>query len=327
MPMQVSCALATSLNTPDHIVEAERLGYARAWCYDSPSLYPDVWIELALAATRTSRIGLGPAVLVPHLRHVLTNAAAIATLESLAPGRVNVAVGSGFTGRLAMGKRPMAWRQVQAYITALRSLLRGDEVEWDGTLLKLLHYEGFLASRPVEVPILVAIGGPKGQAVAEEAGDGVILTGAIGHLDSGKIKRVLQTTAGTVLEPGEDPGSERALAAAGHVAALAYHFAYENGFVSQLPRGDEFAATIDAVPEERRHLVVHEGHLIAMNAIDRQFVTGEFMAQAGIASEAAGWRERLAEMESRGVTEVVYQPAGPDIPRELHAFAAVAGLL
>lgn len=324
--MDVSCAFATSLQTPEHIAEAERLGYVRAWCYDSPPLYPDVWMELALAATRTSRIGLGPAVLVPHLRHVLTNAAAIGTLEALAPGRVSVAIGSGFTGRLAMGKRPMPWKDVRAYIAALRSLLAGDEVEWDGTVLKMLHLDGFAPPRPLAVPILVAIGGPKGLAVAEEMGDGVILTGGIGNLDAGKLKRVLQTTAGTVLEPGESAGSDRALAAAGHVAALAYHFSYENGFVGQLPNGAEYARMVEAIPAERRHLAVHEGHLIAMNAIDRRFVSGDFMAQSGVAAEAGAWRERLAEMETRGVTEVVYQPAGPDIPRELRAFAEVAGL-
>jgi 5,10-methylenetetrahydromethanopterin reductase len=324
--MDVSCAFATSLKTPEHIVEAERLGYARAWCYDSPPLYPDVWIELALAATRTNRIGLGPAVLVPHLRHVLTNAAAIATLESLAPGRVNVALGSGFTGRLAMGLRPHRWKDVAAYVTALRSLLHGDEIAWDGTVQKMIQTEDFAPPRPINVPLLVAVGGPRGLAVAEEVGDGVILTGSIGNVDAGKLKRVLQTTSGTVLEPGEDPGSQRALDAAGHVAALAYHFSYENGFVERLPGGDEYARAVEAVPAERRHLVVHEGHLIAMNEIDRRFVTGEFMAQGGIAAEAEAWRTRLAGMESRGVTEVVYQPAGPDIPRELAAFAEVAGL-
>jgi 5,10-methylenetetrahydromethanopterin reductase len=324
--LDISCDFATSLSTPDHIAEAERLGYARAWCYDSAPLYPDVWVILALAATKTSRIGLGPAVLVPHLRHVQTNAAAITTLEALAPGRVNVAIGSGFTGRLAMGLRPMPWRRVRDYVVALRSLLAGDEVEWEGTVLKMLQGEGFAPPRPIRVPMLLGVGGPKGLSVAEEVGDGVILTGSIGNVDSGKLSRVLQTTSGTVLEPGEDAGSPRALEAAGHVAALAYHFAYENGFVEQLPNGAEYKQTIDAIPPEKRHLAVHEGHLVTMNQIDRRFVTGEFLADRGLALSAEGWREKLATMEARGVTEVVYQPAGPDIPRELRAFAVVAGL-
>jgi len=324
--MDISCAFATSLETPGHIAEAERLGFRRAWCYDSPPLYPDVWMTLALAAQRTSVIGLGPCVLVPHLRHVMTNVAAIATLEALAPGRVSVAIGSGFTGRLALGQRPMSWKSVRVYVAALRALLKGEEVEWDGTVLKMLHLEGFAPARPIDVPILVAIGGPKGLAVAEELADGVVLAGTMGPLDPGRMRRILQTTTGTVLEPGESTGSERVLAAAGHAGAIAYHFAYEHGRAAQLPRGDEYARIIDAIEPERRHLAVHEGHLVAMNAIDRRFVTGEFLAQAGLAASADAWRARLSGIESRGATEVVYQPAGPDIPRELRAFAEMAGL-
>src|SRR5262245_18080128 len=123
--MDISCAFATSTDTPEHIVLAERLGYARAWCYDYPALYADVWMTLARAAERTSRIGLGPGVLIPSLRHVMTNAAATATLAQLAPGRVAVAVGAGFTGRMTLGQRSLRWRDVAAYIRALRALLRG----------------------------------------------------------------------------------------------------------------------------------------------------------------------------------------------------------
>jgi 5,10-methylenetetrahydromethanopterin reductase len=42
--------------------------------------------------------------------------------------------------------------------------------------------------------------------------------------------------------------------------------------------------------------------------------------------DADGWRARLASSEQAGVSEIVYQPAGPDIARELAVFAATAGL-
>ena len=98
--MEISCAFPSGPHVVDHIVEAERLGYERAWLFDSPALYGDIWVIAALAAQRTSRIALGPAVLVPNLRHPLTQASAIATLEQLAPGRVVVAIGTGFTDRM-----------------------------------------------------------------------------------------------------------------------------------------------------------------------------------------------------------------------------------
>src|SRR5215470_4293283 len=133
MALTLSCAFATSAESHEHARTAERLGYARAWFYDSPALYPDVWVQLCRAAERTTRIGLGPGVLVPSLRHPMVNAAAIATLASIAGAdRVAVALGSGFTGRLTMGQRPMKWSRVVEYVRVLRALLRGERCEWEG---------------------------------------------------------------------------------------------------------------------------------------------------------------------------------------------------
>src|SRR5919201_2120500 len=153
--MKLSCAFATSLASAEHAVIAERLGYARAWVYDTPQQSPDVWMVLALAAERTERIGLGPGVLVPSLRHPMVNAAATATLAALAPGRVAISFGTGFTGRRAMGYRAITWSYMDAYIRAYRGLLRGEVVEWEGVRMRMLHPPGDGAPRPVEVPIIV----------------------------------------------------------------------------------------------------------------------------------------------------------------------------
>src|ERR1700704_1624883 len=95
--MKVSSQFATSLDSPQHIAIAETLGYDRAWLHDTPQQSPDVWMMLALAAERTDRIGLGPGVLVPALRHPMVTASATAALYALAPGRVAVAFGTGFS--------------------------------------------------------------------------------------------------------------------------------------------------------------------------------------------------------------------------------------
>src|SRR5258707_6714505 len=141
--MDISCAFATSGETPAYVEFAETLGYQRAWLYDSPALYPDVWMALTRCAERTSRIGLGPGVLVPSLRHPMVNAAAIAELVGLAPGRVVVAVGSGFTGRFTLGQRPMPWRQVADYVRCLKALLAGETAEWEGAKVRMLQPPGF----------------------------------------------------------------------------------------------------------------------------------------------------------------------------------------
>src|SRR5438034_10410604 len=128
--MDISCATPTTLDSPEHVAIAEELGYKRAWFYDTPQQSPDVWMMLALAAQRTESIGLGPGVLVPSLRHPMVNAAATRMLQGLAPGRVAVAFGTGFTGRAAMGLPPLTWSFMGRYITAYRGLLRGEVVEW-----------------------------------------------------------------------------------------------------------------------------------------------------------------------------------------------------
>ena len=212
--MDVSVAFPTALSTPDDIAVAEELGYARAWIYDTPQQSPDVWMILALAAERTRRIGLGPGVLIPRLRHPMVNAAATATLAALAPGRVAVAFGTGFTGRRAMGYGAIRWSFMEAYLRAFRALLRGEVVEWEGAQMRMLHPDGHAPARPVDVPVLVGALGPKGDAVARELGDGLFVTLQLPEF-MGAYSWVPYLAWGTVLDVDEAQDSEHARAAAG----------------------------------------------------------------------------------------------------------------
>ena len=127
---KISAQFATSLSSPEHIAMAEQLGYDRAWLFDTPHESPDVWMMLALAAERTTTIGLGPGVLVPTLRHPMVNASATTALTALAPGRVAVAFGTGFAGARALGAAPTSWTYLREYVAAFRGLLTGATVTW-----------------------------------------------------------------------------------------------------------------------------------------------------------------------------------------------------
>jgi 5,10-methylenetetrahydromethanopterin reductase len=316
----LSAAFATSMDTPDHVRVAEELGYERAWLYDSPSLYPDVWAILAMAAERTSRIGLGPAVLVPSLRHPMTNAAAVATLCALAPDRVAVAIGAGFTGRYVLGQKPMRWTDVAHYVRTLKSLLRGEDAEWEGAVVSMLHPEGFGASRPIDVPILIGADGPKGLAVARELADGVFSAVNPVEGDGPEWRAVL--AFGTVLADGESPSDRRVLDAAGHGMAVAYHALYQRGgaaAVDPLPGGASWRAGVETAPPERRHLLTHEQHLVALTDRDRAALSegAALLTAISFTGSAEELRDRVAALETAGATELAYQPAGPDIPGEL----------
>ena len=217
------------------------------------------------------------------------------------------------------------------YVRVLRALLRGEESQWAGATIQMLHTPGFGASRPLDVPILIAADGPKGTAVAKELADGVF-SAYTPHREAPSFTpwRAL-LNAGTVFGDGEDLTSPRVIAALGPLAALIYHATYERGSteaVDSLPGGRAWRESIEEVPEASRHLAVHAGHLVEPNERDRGHAhdlmqLASRMSLTGSAEQVAA---KLGALASAGVTEVAYQPAGPDIPRELRALASAAGL-
>ena len=316
--MDISCAFPANSDAVEAAVLAEELGYARVWIYDSPALYHDVWVTLARIAERTERVGLGPGVLVPHLRHPMTQAAAIATLAELAPGRLAVAFGAGFTGRLAMGRPMLSRREFEGGVRQVMGLLRGEVVEVDGASTQMLHSEGYAPPRPIDVPLLVNAQGPRGQAFAREFADGI--TVSFTPVAGFEWCAVLST--GTVLEPGESPTSERAFAATAPSLAVRYHgLAARGQSLDGLPGGPEWMESIETVPEAERHLEIHRGHLVELNEHDRKALDPEQVTPAQLTGTVDQVREKLARLEGGGATELMWQPMGPDIGRELRAFA------
>jgi len=320
MAMEMSCAFATSMDSAEHVRIAESLGFKRAYLYDSPPLYSDVWMQLARAADRTERIIIGPSGLIPSNRAIMTTASAISTLVGMVgQDRVSIAVGTGMSSRLAMGKRPLRWTYVADYVSALRSLLRGEVIEWEDRPVRMLHDEGF-AVLPIEVEILLAAAGPKGIQAAKEVGDGVFggMEPVAEHFD-----RHPCLTFGTVLDPDEDPGSPRAIDAAGHFAAVTAHWGLEfGGLDDSFPNADAWMRSYSDVPEGHLHLAVHKSHLVGLNERDRPFIDGPRLTELKLALTPEAWADKLRALESAGATEVAYQPAG-DIVTELERFAKI----
>jgi 5,10-methylenetetrahydromethanopterin reductase len=320
--MELSCAFPPRPDLVELVVLAEELGYERAWVYDSPGLYGDVWMALARCADATSRIGLGPGVLVPSLRHPMVNAAATAELARLAPGRVAVAVGTGFTGRFVMGQQPMTWAATEEYLRQYVGLLRGETVQIDGAACRMIHPDGYVADRPVDIDLIVGANGPKGMAVAAALdADGVMsIFGAQEGWD-----RCALLGYGTVLDEGEPLDSARVLDAAGPGGAVVFHGMYEAGpeLLDGFEGGTEWRTAIEEFPPDERHLHTHEGHFVAMTERDAASVTPGLIAATTWTGAADELRGRLADVEAAGVSEFVYAPMGTDPARELRAFRSL----
>jgi 5,10-methylenetetrahydromethanopterin reductase len=326
--MEIGCLFPPTMDTPEHIRVAEELGYRYAYVYDSPAFLADPWMTLARAAERTSRIRIGVAVITPRLRHLVANAGAVATLCSLAPDRVDVVVGSGFTSQLMLGKAPARWAEVEAYVHGLRALLRGEDIEWDGAIVGLRYGALTGVELPVRPPILVAAHGPKGYTVAARSADGVITN--LGHHSANTgaddMRDWMILYYGTVLDEEEPLDAERVIDAAGPAATFQLHIGAQ-GLVADRPEWAAYEDRMAEIPADRRHLETHRGHLIEVTDLERPLVSADLIRQATGSGTRAEVQRSIQEIEARGVKGVLYGPMGRDIPRELTAFAVTAGLV
>src|SRR5262245_4253643 len=108
----------------------EAAGFDGAGILDSQMLSRDAFVVLGQAAAHTSRLALFPAVTNPFTRHASVLASAIQTVEELAPGRVKFVIGTGYTSASTIGRKPATLAEMRACITAVKSLLEGEEVDW-----------------------------------------------------------------------------------------------------------------------------------------------------------------------------------------------------
>jgi 5,10-methylenetetrahydromethanopterin reductase len=326
--MKISCAFPPVPETPDHIVLAESLGYTTAWVYDTPALQLDCWMTLALAGVRTENIRLGPGVLIPSLRHPMTTAAAIATLVGLVGiDRVIIGAGTGFTGRRAMGQKPLSWSDFPDMVGDIQALLRGEVVTVDGEPAQMLHWPDQAPARPIEVPWVLGVNGPRGLRAAAAANCGVFTSRPSPDADYRALDDVILLGFGTILDEDETVQSPRAIKTAGPGVAVAYHAFLEqkDPRLEGFPNADRFLELANALPSETRHLDLHAGHLTELNAIDQEVISGDALHITPLTCHAAELPGRLHKLADQGVTEVSFQPMG-DVERELRAFAEAAGL-
>jgi 5,10-methylenetetrahydromethanopterin reductase len=85
--------------------------------------------------------------------------------------------------------------------------------------------------------------------------------------------------------------------------------------------------TINATPPQDRHFAVHDQHLIALNRADTAAWTAgswKGVTATTLTGTADDVGRRVRELSAQYVTEIIYQPTGPDIPGELEAFYAAA---
>src|SRR5262249_8205813 len=266
--MDFGIALAPAAESWKTVQRAEQLGFSHAWLYDTQLLCADVFVALALAAANTRRITIGPGVLVPSNRIAPVAANGLASLNKLAPGRIALGIGTGFTARLTMGQGPIKLSALREYLRVVRGMLRGETVEWIDEharphKIRFLNPEAGLIDIDAPVPVHLSAFAPKARALAARECEGwmnfvTVVPMALYELEemkascaaAGRAPETLYKTGftlGCVLRPGEDAGSPRARAQAGPLAVVLFH-----GVIEGTIKGTILPAELPAAAEGDR---------------------------------------------------------------------------
>jgi alkanesulfonate monooxygenase SsuD/methylene tetrahydromethanopterin reductase-like flavin-dependent oxidoreductase (luciferase family) len=336
--MDLGICVASHIGDIDYIVRAEELGYSHAWLADSQMLWSDCYATLALAADRTSHINLGTGVAVSGTRPAPVNAAGIATINALAPGRTFFGVGTGNTARRVMGLPPQRIREFEQYLQVLAPLLKGEEADYEFAgehhLIRHIMPKNGFVNFDDPIPLYISGFGPKSLALAGKYGDGAVMgathasgLGSMWHMVEAGAREVGRNlepggdyyttalTAMVVLDDGEAIDSERVKAECGAMAMAAVHYSYDQfrNFGHQPPNQlagiwDDYTAMLEAVPVERRHQRIHAGHNCWVMPEEEKFLTPDVLSASSMIGTRHDLIGRLGELAAAGLNQVMILP-------------------
>ena len=111
--------------------ELEAAGWDGLLVVDSQNLSGDPYVALAMAATATTRLGLGTGVTNCVTRHASVTACAIASVQRIANGRAVLGIGRGDSALAHLGRAPARLAAFARYLRQLRAYLAGEAVAFD----------------------------------------------------------------------------------------------------------------------------------------------------------------------------------------------------
>lgn len=198
---------------PDHSItrhvdltrRAEAVGFTYGWVFDSHVLWREAYTLLTLMGTATERMRLGTCVTNPATREPTVTASALATLQEITGGRMELGIGRGDSARRVLGKAPTSMAMLEEAALVIRDLVEGRGVEYEGAWLELTW-----APRDTRLPLWIAGYGPKALELAGRIADGIMLQFADPDLIAWMVAQVRDAAR----KAGRDPAAIRVMAAA-----------------------------------------------------------------------------------------------------------------
>ena len=294
-------------------LQAEAAGFDYMWFADSHVLWSDVYTQMAVCLDHTRKLRVGPLVTNPRVRDWSVAASIFARLVQIGDGRLDVAVGRGDSSVRVMGQKPTTLKQLTAYCDALRTMMRGETCDYEGTGAPV-HFDW---ADPYELPIWIAAYGPRALAAAGTHGDGLVIQLA----DPGLCKWMADQAIAARRDAGLDTAGYRVLACApawigdretavaqtswfpavvgNHVADIVEKHGEGSGLVPE---------SLTAFIAARQGRGADEGYDYLKHAVagsdNVHYVTGAITESFCLIGPAEDHVEKLKALEAAGVTQV-----------------------
>ena len=304
--MEYGIQLATSAHHWKVVKRAEELGFTHAWFYDTHLLNAEVFVAMGAAAVTTSKIKLCTGVLIPSNRIAPVAASALASLNALAPGRIDLGPRTGFTGRRTMGLPAITLARLEEYLR----VVRGAAARRDGRMVgrgrhaqdplpqsrERLHqhrrpdpgaYLGLRAARPRsrrQARHRLDLGRRQAAASGRRARSDEEILDRRGPRREGPLfhdlRRRLRPAAG---RGGRQPARQGAGRADGHHGVPRFRRGDELGSIAKplpflKPLYDRYREIYKSYePADARYLTNHRGHLMFLRPEEQQLLSADLI--------------------------------------------------
>jgi 5,10-methylenetetrahydromethanopterin reductase len=315
--------LLHSFPVPRTVAPLAEIAEADGWdglvLADSQNLVGDPYSELALAASVTSRLELGPYVTNPVTRHAAVTASAIATLQAESGGRAVLGISRGDSSLASLGKRRANLDELGRYVDLLQGYLGGRSLEVDGRESRIEWIAGLgLPKVPVDIvatgPRAIALGATRADRITFAVGASperirwAIDVARDARTAAGLAPESLQTGACVVAATAPTIADARDLVRA-NVGIFA-HFTGQAASSGGLPKGaasETERAVADQYDEQQHGL---------QSAGQSKLLPDPFIDQFAIVGTPQDCARRLSELAALGLDHVVIIGPSRDIDHD-----------
>jgi 5,10-methylenetetrahydromethanopterin reductase len=185
---------------------ADRYGYNMIGVADTPGNAMDPWVAATMLAQSVARARIVHCVTNLSARHPAVSAAATASLDLLAPGRVVLGIGTGHSGTRNLGIESARAADLADGAAMIRTLLSGRPASWRGR-------EAHLPWVRSPCPVFLSASGPKALAAAGSVADGAFV-------NFGLTRETMAQSEAAVRDAAIAAGRDAAIIESWQIAAL-----------------------------------------------------------------------------------------------------------